>query len=103
MPTRVVAPVDLGRLVVTAAVAHFLADPTHHAVVTLLPQWLGLHARGICPTMSLDDQRVNRLAVLNDDDRVFTAWPTGDPTEASLWIITEHDRSSTCVLLPDDY
>ena len=29
--------------------------------------------------------------------------PTGQPRATKLWIITEADRSSTCILLPGEY
>lgn len=46
------------------------------------------------------DQRANELAVKNGS-RVFSAFNLSDGTK--IWIITEADRSSTCVLLPSDY
>lgn len=33
--------------------------------------------------------------------RILSAYTLSDQTK--IWIITEADRSSTCVLLPDDY
>lgn len=34
--------------------------------------------------------------------RVVSSYPVGDRGER-IWIITEADRSSTCILLPEEY
>lgn len=58
------------------------------------------HIRGdwgeVCP----EDWQLNDAAVENGE-RLLSAYRTslGD----RLWIITEADRSSTCLLLPDEY
>ncbi len=46
------------------------------------------------------DRQVNEDA-LSNGDRIFSVYvlPTGD----RLWVITEADRSSTCLLQPNDY
>ena len=47
-----------------------------------------------------DDGRANDAAV-KDGSRIFSAYVT--PTGEKLWVITEADRSSTCVLTPGEY
>lgn len=58
------------------------------------------HARGDWGDMDADDQRANARA-LDRGERIFSAYNLPDGTR--LWIITEWDRSSTCLLLPDEY
>jgi len=47
-----------------------------------------------------DDRRENEVA-LAEGYRLFSVYHTSTGTK--FWIITEADRSSTTVLLPDDY
>ena len=47
-----------------------------------------------------EDQQTNEEAVANGE-RVFSSYLLKDGTK--LWVITEADRSSTCLLLPDEY
>lgn len=47
-----------------------------------------------------EDQQTNLEAVANGE-RVLTSYLLSDGTK--IWVITEADRSSTCVLLPDEY
>lgn len=58
------------------------------------------HARGDWGEMTEDDLRANRLA-LHNGERLFSAYNL--PTGVRLWVITEWDRSSTCLLLPSEY
>ena len=51
--------------------------------------------------LSEEDQQTNQDAVA-DDDRVFSSYLLEDGT-TKIWVITEADRSSTCILLPDEY
>lgn len=48
-----------------------------------------------------EDARENERSV-REGLRVLSSYPVGDDG-ARVWIITEHDRSSTCILLPEDY
>jgi hypothetical protein len=47
------------------------------------------------------DIAANKRAV-EDGSRVFSAYILSDHL-TKIWIITEADRSSTCVLLPEEY
>ncbi|QDU01701.1 hypothetical protein V6x_13830 [Gimesia chilikensis] len=60
-------------------------------------QALSRHLQGDCdPT----DAEENELALLNGD-RLFSVYHTKEVTR--FWIITEAERSTTTVLLPEDY
>jgi hypothetical protein len=58
------------------------------------------HAAGDWGDVSAGDARLNDAAV-RDGERVLSAYRTAEGVK--LWIITEADRSSTCILLPEEY
>ena len=62
--------------------------------------YLARHVGGDWGDLDQEDREANDLA-LSDGTRLLSAYrlPTGD----KLWIITEHDRSATTLLLPSDY
>ena len=47
-----------------------------------------------------EDQKLNDAA-LKDGSRLFSSYKLNDGQK--IWIITESNRSSTCVLRPDEY
>jgi len=49
--------------------------------------------------MDEEDQECNREAV-NQEERIFSAYVFD---EVKFWVITEADRSSTTILLPEEY
>jgi hypothetical protein len=57
------------------------------------------HARLEQGSLSNDDHAANQRAVI-DGTRVLSALEYG---ARRVWVITEADRSSTCVLLPEQY
>jgi len=59
------------------------------------------HANGDWGCVPEEDQRENRLSVENGY-RVMSSYPLNERGD-KLWIITEADRSSTCLLLPEEY
>jgi hypothetical protein len=62
--------------------------------------FLDRHVRGDWGEISKGDARLNDAAV-KDGERVLSAYRTLKGEK--LWIITEADRSSTCLLLPEEY
>lgn len=61
------------------------------------------HVFGDWAELSPEDQVQNCLAVTKGG-RVFTSFSVGSaPNVEKVWVITEADRSSTCVLLPREY
>lgn len=85
----------LGQVVATPGALQAFAS----AEENYLP-YLMRHAGGdwgeVCP----EDAGANDEA-LRDGERLLSAYQLRDGTK--VWIITEADRSSTCVLLPDEY
>ncbi len=85
----------LGQIVATRGVLDALL------VTGGLPDtFLARHAVGDWGDVSDEDRRENDLALVQDL-RILSAYTLSDGTK--IWIITEADRSSTCVLLPDEY
>jgi hypothetical protein len=58
------------------------------------------HASGDWGEVNKSDQKANEDG-LRDGERILSAYRTAKGER--LWIITEADRSSTCVLLPSEY
>ncbi len=58
------------------------------------------HASGDWGEVDGHDQRANKQA-LKDGTRILSAYTL--PGGEKVWIITEADRSSTCLLLPSEY
>ena len=85
----------LGRLVATPGALEALQESEE----TALP-FLRRHAQGDWGEVCKEDRRANDRALV-DGDRVLSAYRTAQGTR--LWVITEADRSSTCVLLPKEY
>jgi hypothetical protein len=59
------------------------------------------HACGDFGTVGKEDWAANESAI-REGERVFSTYLLKDGT-TKIWIITETDRSSTCLLLPDEY
>jgi hypothetical protein len=62
--------------------------------------FLSRHARGDWGDVDAEDSKLNDAAVLAGE-RILSAYRTAQGVK--LWIITEADRSSTCILLPEEY
>jgi hypothetical protein len=57
------------------------------------------HVGGDWAEMTPEDQETNRRAI-RVGARIFSAYTLG---EVRFWVITEADRSSTTILLPEEY
>ena len=62
--------------------------------------YLSRHVSGDWGDLCPEDIDENELS-LKQGFRLFSAYIL--PTGVKIWIITEHDRSSTTVLLPEEY
>jgi hypothetical protein len=66
--------------------------------------YVARHVRGDWAELSTHDRRANETAIHSDPElcaRILSAYHLADGTK--IWIITEADRSSTCILLPSEY
>jgi hypothetical protein len=59
------------------------------------------HASGDWGVVPPQDARENELSV-REGFRIVSSYPLGDDGR-KVWIITESDRSSICILLPEEY
>jgi hypothetical protein len=81
---------ELGRIVATPGAIDLDVD---------LAGLLARHSRGDWGDLGAFDRRENDRA-LKTGERLLSAY---DTPAGRLWIITEADRSSTCLLLPEEY
>lgn len=87
--------VRLGKVVATPGALEALTL----AGTTAIP-YLRRHVQGDWGDLSPEDVKANNDA-LNCHERLLSAYHLPDKTK--IWIITEADRSSTCILLPSEY
>lgn len=85
---------DIGRVVATPSALEVL-DGQNVSPLDLLRR----HQSGDWGEVCKADARENQRS-LKHGLRVLSSYPVGD---GRVWIITEADRSSTCVLLPEEY
>jgi hypothetical protein len=85
----------LGKTVATPGALRALAQ------VNQLPHhFLDRHVCGDWGELDEEDRRENDRSI-NEGLRILSAYRLKDDTK--IWIITEADRSSTCILLPEEY
>ena len=86
---------DLGQIVATPGAIKALEDAEQTPV-----EFLSRHVAGDWGTVDAEDKRLNDEAI-EIGSRILSAYVT--QADVKLWIITEADRSSTCILLPSEY
>jgi hypothetical protein len=91
--TRTLFP--LGRVLATAGALEALSDAKQGASV-----FLELHQEGEWGEVSPEDKAANMLALVTGE-RLLSRYRTAK--NVRLWVITEADRSSTTILLPEEY
>lgn len=85
----------LGQVVITANALSALGQDME----VPMGQIIARHQAGDWGEMPDDDKLLNDEA-LHGGGRLMSAYTVG---AVKVWIITEADRSSTCILLPEDY
>lgn len=85
---------ELGQVVATPAACALLERAGLSA-----SELIRRHAAGDWGDLCAEDLRAN-TDVLVHGDRIFSAYSVNG---ARYYVITEHDRSSTCVLLAEEY
>jgi hypothetical protein len=85
----------LGRVVATPGILQAIEE-TGESLIS----YLSRHQHGDWGDLSDDDKQAN-IEALSCGTRILSAFHLIDSTK--IWIITEADRSSTCILLPSEY
>jgi hypothetical protein len=85
----------LGQVVATPSALEALEDAGQ-----LPAEFLRRHVAGDWGDVVADDRRENETSVANGF-RILSAYKTTKGVR--LWVITEADRTSTCILLPEEY
>ncbi len=85
----------LGKIVATPGALEALAEAEQTAA-----EFLSRHVRGDWGEVCAEDKALNDQALI-DGSRILSAYRTTKIVR--IWIITEADRSSTCLLLPEEY
>ena len=86
---------DLGQVVATPGALRTLEEADESPFA-----YLERHVTGDWGDLVEEDKQENELA-LKRGFRLFSAYRLRDETK--IWIITEHDRSATTLLLPSEY
>ena len=87
---------SLGQLVATPAALAAMVSAEDSA-----ENYLRRHLNGDWGDCGEEDSKANDFALKAGDERLLSVYHLKDKTK--IWIITEADRSSTCVQLPSDY
>jgi len=90
----------LGTLVITPNAKAALDALDANGLAEMFIALMGRHAKGDWGEISDDSKEANDESVKNGGDMILSAYTIGD---TRFWIITEHDRSATTILLPEDY
>ena len=86
---------QLGKVVATEGAIEALS-----AAQTSAWELLSKHVSGDFGEVDSDDWQAN-LDAIKDGERILSSYTL--KTGERLWAITEADRSSTCILRPDEY
>lgn len=88
---------NLGQIVATPNAL----DALREARRTLL-EFILRHIQGDWSEMDEEDRIANEMALV-EGGRIFSAYAIQPGHSEKVWVITEEDRSSTLILLPEDY
>ena len=87
-----------GQIVCTVGVNNLMCENDHFRM--FVHECLVRHMMGDWGDLCEGDKQENERALV-ESNRLFSAYKAeGFP---KIWIITESDRSSTCILFPDEY
>jgi hypothetical protein len=95
---------EIGLMVTKFGLGSVVATPRALAAIREAGQsptdFLQRHARGDWGELDGHDIKQNEIG-LHDGGRLLSAYQTNKGE--TIWVITEADRSSTCLLLPSEY
>lgn len=93
------AKFELGRVVVTRGVFDRMDDT---GFADFVHKSFSRYTQCLWGTLSDEDKELNDLAVKAGEGRIMGSYFSASTGE-KIWIITEHDRSSTTILFPEEY
>lgn len=85
----------LGRIVATPGALSALSETNQTPL-----EFIARHAAGDWGELDQEDRQENERSLI-DGCRLLSAYRLSDQTR--IWVITEADRSSTTILLPEEY
>lgn len=89
---------SLGRTVATPGALDLLSETGTNPA-----ELLDRHVAGDWGQVLPEDARENELSI-REGLRIVSSYSVGDSEAGGkVWIVTEADRSSTCILLPEEY
>lgn len=88
---------ELGKQVMTKGIKFLIEEGrfSYEELFSLIER----HVTGDWSEMDKADQKENQFSI-NKNLRIFSAYTM---RSVKFWVITEADRSSTCILLPEEY
>jgi len=87
-----------GSIVCTSAINNLMCESNRFRM--FVHECLLRHVVGDWGDLCEGDKQANEKALV-DDSRLLSAYKSDSLPK--IWIITEADRSSTCILFPNDY
>lgn len=93
------AKFELGRVVVTRGVLDRMNDAGFKEFVH---KSFSRYTQCFWGTLPDEDKELNDLAVKAGEGRIMGSY-FSTSTGEKIWIITEHDRSATTILFPEEY
>jgi len=90
----------LGQVVMSSGIAALMQDKQSELYNIDLSKLLYRHQRGDDGEVGEEDHQSNQLAIEQGGLQIMSVYKFAPVT---VWIITEHDRSYTTILLPEDY
>lgn len=87
-----------GTKVMTRGIADKIADNEQFA--KQVTYFMGMYLQGNWGDISENDKEMNDLNVKEETGSLMGAYET---CEGRIWIMTEHDRSVTTILFPEEY
>ena len=86
---------EIGSVVATPSALALLADCGQSPM-----EFVTRHQQGDWGSLSAEDRKLNEQAI-ESNERLISAYLTDSADR--IWVITEADRSSTTILLPEEY
>jgi len=90
----------LGQVIMTAGIEALLKDEKNEFNHVDLSKILYRHQSGDDGDTCAEDKEANQFAIKQGNLRIMSVYKLMTVT---LWVITEHNRSYTTILLPEEY